>query len=273
VSPPSPISCPPAPMRFEISIAYRELKNDVSATDDLMKKSKHWLLVVTRPDNRELDSIIELRRLEKIWVHYNGHSNLFIPKIYPVATYEGLRNDFDHVLFHHPMNRNPEYKPGLNNCQHFVATFLLFLKAFAYQQQDTGRSFWPGSRYYDILSVLGTGERDGERVLWNLPNPYLSSISAVASLGLTGATGIAAAGAAATKITEVAVPVAGFLGRLGVTQTVAVTVPTVGAGLAAAAVPALIAGAVGVGGITAARCHIWKKKTTFRDPDLYGFPG
>lgn len=113
-------------MRFNIDIAFRDLGNNTSLTDSFMKRSKHWLLVVTGPDGQ---TIIELKKSnnEKIYFH-NGPSTSTPDTTYPVAAYVGERSDFDLVLSHHPMNKNSNDGVDINNCQHFVATFLVFLK-------------------------------------------------------------------------------------------------------------------------------------------------
>jgi len=73
----------------------------------------------------------------------------------------------------HP-RRGSSYSVSDNNCQHFVATFLVFLEAFA--KSTPGRSFQVKEprRYHKILKVVG-GLSTGDA--YNVPNVASEMIS------------------------------------------------------------------------------------------------
>jgi hypothetical protein len=177
-------------------------------------------------------------------------------KCTPVGIYEGDPDDFRHVLEKHPM-RYSEYSEAFNNCQHFVATFLVFLEALA--MHNDGKTFHKFTRYADVIDVLGVKNDD----LFNEANLFLKAGTIVACEGGLGLSGAAATAAQATTV----VPASGLAGFLGMTTTVAA--PT--AGLAAVAAPVCAGLAVGAVIGTIAGCMKWYPKTTFPDPRRVGF--
>lgn len=140
------------------------------SSEEGIMSMKHWALVFN-PKNHFYES----RRVEvgydsdgMIQMRNTSH-NMPLPS-YPFADYEGYLSDIDEVLKIHPMAGH-RYSMVFNNCQHFVATFLVFLEAFASKRWDRVLSVTDSARWTDIYRVL---RRTGS-IYYNEPNRSLQA--------------------------------------------------------------------------------------------------
>jgi len=186
-------------------------------------------------------------------------SDIRLPS-HPLATYQGYPSDIDKVLVVLPIRDGDQYSPYFNNCQHFAATFLIFLEAFALENPEGSFRITEVSRMSQVLSVLN---QDGPKRS-NKANIYMVSSAPVAGIATAGALAAAEATVVSTA------PAAGVLGWFGVTTTV--VAPAAYAGLAAAIAPFTAVATVAAGAALLYQCNTWKGKTEFNDPRDSGFP-
>jgi hypothetical protein len=156
------------------------------------------------------------------------------------------------------------YSAWYNNCQHFVAIYLLFLNAFA--NHADGRYFIidSGDRYASIRNALKMSGRQ----VWNNPNSVMAGLKLMAITSAGATTGAAVIAADATVPATVAAN--GLAGWLGFTNVV--MVPASYASFAAFCVPIAI-GITGLtGGAILKKRNEWKHKTLFDNPLVIGYP-
>jgi hypothetical protein len=123
--------------------------------DDSMAQTKHWALVIT---STTMARIVDLTtpdvkkiyfRVRDFEVDHHLVRTMPMHNKYPVGLFEGHEDDFDLVLRHHPARGLP-YSSTFNNCQHFVANFLLLLKARA--DTSSTKSFQPTALCHKIVN-------------------------------------------------------------------------------------------------------------------------
>jgi hypothetical protein len=115
---------------------------------------KHWVLVFTPPSKSfafTFEAMPSNDGKETICtpvVYQNGWQDAF-----PLGTFYGEWDDLIEILAVHPQ-RGSKYSPSFNNCQHFVATFLLFLQALVSIRPKTWIDIEEPGRYAKIRKVL-----------------------------------------------------------------------------------------------------------------------
>jgi hypothetical protein len=221
----------------------------------------HWTIVIKGPNNYRTLEILPDATHQTMCLIYK-ESDPMARDSDPVATYEGDLEDFEQVLRHHPM-RNTNYSACFNNCQHFVATFLIFLQASTINYPD--KHFLPVSLYHELISDVLEGQ--GE-FLCHKPNHFLIAMQAMSVQMAGGASGAAFVASGTTVTAAVRAP--GIFGWLGC--TVSATAPAWYAGLASLAVPVCAGATIA---LWARYIHIyeaWKRDTKFVDPRIRGFP-
>jgi hypothetical protein len=245
-------------MRFDIGVSFRSLWSSTTSNDK-DKKMMHWIIVIKSPTSyRTVEILPDLANATMCLICRESDPI----DSDPVATYEGDLEDFEQVLRHHPM-RNTDYSACFNNCQHFTATFLIFLQAWTKNYPD--KHFLPVSPYRELIS--GVLERQGE-FLWHKPNLFLMAAQAVSVPMVGGVSGAAFVASGATVTT--AVPASGIFGWLGC--TVSATAPAWYAGLASLAAPVFAGTTIVLWGRYIHICEMWKRDTKFVDPRIRGFP-
>ena len=210
-----------------IGVRYQALGDPTTNLEESVY-SKHWVLVFS---GRDVAFTIEAvadgsRERPEILMEVSPCSPSY--DAFRLGSYSGRWFDFERILRVHPQ-RGSIYSVYFNNCQHFVALFLLFLNALAKSEDGKQFNIDNGERYARIKRTLGIS---GDNV-WNKPNLTMSTLS-WATIGGGGA-----AARAAVLLAEaqqvVTVPAGGLLGFFGATQTT--MVPAAYAGFAAACVP------------------------------------
>jgi hypothetical protein len=247
----------------EITMGVRyQTIGDPTANAEARIYKRHWVLVFTGEEHAvTIEANMDPGEQQNILIERKT-----VPRAYHafrLGTFHGEWSDLRNVLRAHPQI-NTVYSPEYNNCQHFVAIYLLFLNAFA--KHAEGRYFIidNGDRYAGIKKTLNMSEDH----VWNNPNMYMVTLGRAVVAGTTGAAGAAVIAAEAT--TAVTVPAGGIMGWLGVTNVV--VVPAAYATFAAVCVPI----AVGLVGLKAAsilkKRKDWKLKTLFDNPMILGYP-
>lgn len=226
---------------------------------------KHWVLVFS-PPSQEFAFTFEAApgadERKTICTPVNYHTGTY--KAFPLGTYYGEWDDLLDVLRIHPQ-RGSEYSSCFNNCQHFVAIFLLFLQAFAKSTLERKINIDEPTRYTKLRAVLRTA---GEGRVWNEPNIAVGAMLFM-PIPLGGIAGAGAAIAAEATVTST-VSAGGLAGWFGMTTTV--IAPAAYASFAAVCAPI----ALGLTGVAGAAYILnksnWRKNTMFRNPSIYGFP-
>lgn len=242
--------------KFKIGIRFQPIGQDTTSEADIVKS--HWAIVVTPVDKPNWSQRVELATWNDV---------LFFPativekevQAHPLGIWTGYLEDIHKMMEVHPM-RHTSYSVAYNNCQHWAATLLVFLQAFA--STTTGRRFdiEYTARYNRALSVL---QVDGNS-LYHVPNSKLASVHLAGMGGGAAAVGAAAVAAEATVL----VPASGLAGWFGAT----VAVPTAGAAIATAALPFTVGVAAIAGGTYLYKNYSWKSSTKFSDPRKTGCP-
>ena len=246
-------------LKLNVGIRFEPLGQNTTSNGDIT--ITHWALVFTPSDGAGWSFRVELK--------VNPDNVLSFPArvfdnrvdAHPLATFTGYLDDILKLMQVHPM-RGTSYSPTYNNCQHWVATLLIFIRAFS--DSTPGRQYEVTSanmsRYYNVLGVLTP---DGDR-LHHTPNFLLQWVHLVAAGGGAAAVGAATVAAEAT----VMVPASGIAGWLGFT----VAAPTAMAAVATATLPFTAVAAAIVGGSYVYN-HYWRRRTTiFDDPRKRGCP-
>jgi hypothetical protein len=246
-------------MIFNIGVAYSSTNSSSSGAggdgNQSFAKTKHWTLIAY--PSRGTDLRIELGTPDRKTIDLHIVDLKVEWPSYLVAVYDGDRGDFDRVFQHHPMRmKGLGYSAFGNNCQHFVASFVLLLEAYAIHNRS--RTF-ARAEHYD--RVMGALETDGSN-MWHKENIYMAAIHGV---GVYSPAGLVAGGASVAS--EAVVSAGGIAGFFGATS------PAWFAPIAAVAAPV-----VGFGGGIAAVVYIEKKKKEWKEASKYpdyrksGFP-
>jgi hypothetical protein len=256
--------------RYDVGVRFSPI-GDSSTTDETSVATKHWALVFSPLPDRASSRLIELVKGNDGIVAMITTEIDFLLPYHAVAIYEGELSDTDSILEAHPM-RGSCYSAFFNNCQHFVATFLHFLDAFAFEPNDKSFTVTNPARIERVQSVL---TRDG-RQLYNATNMQLEAARVKAVVGAGVAFVAASIGAQATVASTVVstVPASGIMGWLGATTTATstVVVPAAYAAISATAAPIAFGGALVAGFGYKWNERTWKDKTTFNHPFFSGFP-
>ncbi|KAH8828609.1 hypothetical protein DL96DRAFT_1554333 [Flagelloscypha sp. PMI_526] len=242
--------------KFNIGIRFQPIGENTTSEDNIMKC--HWALVVTPVDAPKWSLRVELVTANDVLYFPVSFSEVELAA-HPLGTWTGYLDDVLKMMEVHPM-RGTSYSVVHNNCQHWAATLLVFLEAFA--RITIGRRFdiEYRTRYNNVLKVLTV---DGTS-LYHTPNSKLANVH-LASFG-GGAAAVSAAAIAAEA--TVLVPATGIMGWFGAT----VAVPTAGAALATAALPFTVGAAAIAGGTYLYKNYSWKSATKFDDPRKHGCP-
>jgi hypothetical protein len=257
-------------MRYNVGVRFSPI-GDSSTTDETSVATKHWALVFSpQPDNTSSRLIELVKGNDDIIVMITTEYDFLLPA-HPVATYEGELSDTDRILEAHPM-RGSCYSTFFNNCQHFVATFLHFLDAFAFGHDDRSFTVTDSGRIERVHSVLS---RDG-RQFYNAPNMQLEAARLKAMVGGVATFAAASIAAEATVVSTVVstVPAAGFMGWFGATTTATSTVvaPAAYAAISATAAPVVFGSTIVAGLGYKWKESTWRAKTLFDNPYFSGFP-
>jgi hypothetical protein len=246
---------------YNVGIRFSPVGNPWQ-TEEININRKHWALVFTPTLEPTNSRVIEVISDGKAVIIITNDLNLELPS-HPLAVYEGNLSDTDRILEAHPM-RGSLYAASFNNCQHFAATFLLFLKAYARAHSNRSFRVTHSERMATIQTVL---IKEGTK-LYNSPNIYMQ-IARLSPIPIGGAAFAACAVAAEATVVST-VPAAGIMGWLGATTTV--VAPAASAALAASIAPIAAASTVVAGLGYVWRARVWKDKTMFHDPSISGFP-
>lgn len=218
--------------RIQFGIRYRhtDLLRPLAAKAENEEEGmsvKHWVLVFT-PSSKTFAFTFEAMPSD------DGKETICMPVGYqyssqdafPLGTFYGEWDDLTKILEVHPQ-RGSKYSPCFNNCQHFVATFLLFLQAFASIRPKTWFKIEEPGRYAKIRGVLRNTH--GFRI-WNTCNIALGRVmfmpiplAGAATAGvIVAADATVATTMTSTVVTTVATTVSagGIAGWLGATTTV-----------------------------------------------------
>jgi len=203
-------------MLFDIGIDYPSIGSSSSSSCSSTSRqttisyveamSKRWALIFTPRlgygVTHSSSVQVELNRspADHIDINVNElqHPYNTQPLSHPFATYEGSLEDIDEMLRILPMRSWDEYPAFFNNCQHFVATFIIFLQAFA--KERDGRSFRVTENLCmaQILIAL-TGSKDCRRfsnranmLMFPVSHGVLTVVSVVAVVpAVVGGAGVA----------------------------------------------------------------------------------
>jgi hypothetical protein len=265
-------------VRYIVGIRFSPLGNPDENSDSYVSV-KHWSLVFTPIDDLLADHTVEaypnLKR-KLAFLHRQHDTEI---ESFELAEYQGSPSDIERVLEAHPA-RGSVYSACYNNCQHFAATFLHLLQAFANQALNKTFRIVDPERMRTVQSVLVSEDLK----LYNRPNMLLQfGVEKILALSGAGVAGLTMA-SEATVLTPVVsavtstTPMSGIAGWFGgtVSTTTYVTnlvaTPAAFASTAALAAAAVAGATVAVGGGYLLHRHSWKKYTMFKDPRSHGFP-
>jgi hypothetical protein len=246
---------------FTMGVRYQPLGYPTANAEVAIYK-RHWVLVFTGKEHTfTLEAHKNQDEQQVLLIETNVTSRAY--QAFQFGIFHGKWSDLNDIIRVHPQ-RNTAYSAWYNNCQHFVAIYLLFLNAFANHAEGRYFIIDDGDRYAGIQKSLNMS---GNHV-WNKPNMIMATLKGAAVVSTTGAAGAAAIAAEAT--TAVTVPGGGLMGWLGVTNVV--VAPASYASFAASCVPI----AVGLAGLTGASVlktrNDWKYRTLFVNPLIMGYP-
>ncbi|PVF95982.1 hypothetical protein CPB86DRAFT_553851 [Serendipita vermifera] len=248
---------------YRVGVRFSSLIGDENKSIDKSTKTKHWTLVFTPTLYPVVIRTVEIiPNIDgNIAIANDEHPNQILSV--PIAEYTGLEEDIEKILEAHPM-RGTKYSPCFNNCQHFVASFLLLLEAFVYNQPRRCFQIINRVRMQEVLDVLTS---EGMR-LYNKPNIVLQ-VAQLSHLTLSGGVAIGLAQAAEATVAYT-VPASGIAGWFGLTTSV--VAPAAYAPVAAAIVPVAAIATVGTGATYLWQSKSWKDKSMFNNPRYHGFP-
>ncbi|KAK3325063.1 hypothetical protein B0H66DRAFT_109772 [Apodospora peruviana] len=257
---------------FEVGIRFEPLgqasdpTNSRKTVPDSAKDKCHWALVFAFSEIPDLEIRIELDTPDGKQISFpmsNLTGGAHHVRALPLGRCHNVTvADLEHVRDVHPM-RGSTYDAAHNNCQHWAATFLIFLEAYCSSPSNDRRfEITNSARYEAVLSVLA--QHDDKKSLYHHPNPAMDKINLAPAAVGAGATGLA--GFLTGGTTMVASP--GVWGYLGYQ----VAAPTLMASAATVAVPVLAVGAVWSGASYIRGCYAGVKKSLFGDPRVCGCP-
>jgi len=243
------------PIKLNVGIRFQPIGQDTTSEDNIT--GTHWALVFTPSDGAGWSFRVELVTDKDNVISFPAR--VFDTRVYahPLATFTGYLDDILKLMQVHPI-RGTSYSTTHNNCQHWVATLLVFMRAFSDSTPGRQYEITSAIRHNKVLEVL-TPSGDS---LYHTPNWWLRSGHLAAVGGGAAAVGAAAVAAEAT----VMLPASGIAGWLGLT----VATPTFMALVATAAMPFTVGAAAAVGGTYVFNIYLWRKNTTFDDPRKRG---
>jgi hypothetical protein len=256
---------------YRVGIRYSALVGSTKEDKSTSTKIKHWSLVFTPVLYPVVVRTVEVIPNTDGNVAFTNEEHAGTIPFVTVAEYTGSEEDIERVLEAHPM-RGTKYSACFNNCQHFVAAFLLLLQSFVYKKANKSFQIVDRAQMQDVLDVLTS---EGMR-LYNKPNMVLQFVQ-MSHLTLSGWAAIGLAQAAEATVTYTVtstVPASGIAGWFGATTSVAssVVAPAAYAPVAAAAVPFALIATAGTGAAYLWQSNSWKSKSMFNNPKYYGFP-
>jgi hypothetical protein len=225
-------------------------------------RTSHWILFFERQvgDEGPHSVRLELEKHDDLSMSFRDRYQDHFESAPLIGTFEGCLEDIRGLMKIHPMMKwkgvPRAYSHAHNNCQHWAATMLLFVKAFA--DLTPGRRFeiTDLSLYNSIMEVLLVSGRS----LYHKSNPLLKW-----DLGFVfGGTAAVVTGVAAEATAVVSAP--GIAGLLGFTTVV----PTAMAATAIIIFPYVAAGTVLLAGgyaYNVANMAWWRANTMFVDPE------
>ncbi|PVF93279.1 hypothetical protein CPB86DRAFT_818926 [Serendipita vermifera] len=247
---------------YRVGVRFSSLENP-SENSDKSAVSKQWTLVFTPARDPDVARTVEIFPNLAGKVAILDKEHISEVSSFPIAEYQGFPEDIERILEVHPA-RGLHYSPSYNNCQHFVAAFLILLQVFANDEFDRSFKILDASRMDSVLSVLGT---EGLK-LYNKPNMQLQ-FGAIRALSLSGWAAAGLTHAAEATVTYT-VPASGIAGWFGATTSV--VAPAAYASVAAAAAPVITAATVSAGATYFWHRTQWKKQSMFNNPRYHGFP-
>jgi hypothetical protein len=240
---------------FNVGIRFEPLGTDTTSDSNIEKA--HWSIVFTPSDGAKWSLRVEMVPGRDGILYFPVR--VFDSRMYAhdLATYTGYLDDVLKLMEVHPM-RGTMYSSQYNNCQHWAATLLVSIAASGAYAPGRWYKVTDVERHNKVLKVLKISGSS----IYHAENWWLDTTELLAVMGSSAAaTGTAIAAEATTTVSA-----GGLLGWLGAT----VTVPAVGAGLAAAALPVAGVVAFGTGGMYVYRSYWWRRATTFPDPRRQG---
>jgi hypothetical protein len=247
------------PLRFNVGIRFQPIGEDTTREENIT--TGHWALIFTPCDEaRQWSFRVELQRDSNGVLSFP--MEVFDSRVYahPLATYTGYVDDIKKLMEVHP-RRPTSYSLAYNNCQHWVATLLIFMMAFS--NSAPGRQYECANmtRHNEVLMVL---KQDGDK-LYHRPNWRFHAAHLMAMGGGAAAVGMATIAAEATAMVQAP----GLAGLIGFT----VAAPTATAVFAATIALPFTAFVTATAGSTYVYMnYTWRRSTTFYDPRRWGCP-
>jgi len=252
--------------KFDVGIRFESWIDGSKANESDMLNA-HWVLIFERQvgDSGPCSVRIELSTHKDNSISFHFTEQNHFEGAHLIGTFEGDLTDVRGLMEIHPMSKwggaSGSYSIVNNNCQHWAATMLLYVKAFADSTPRRRFQITNLSRYNRVVGVLLVS---GDS-LYHKPNSVVVNMNLVAAY----VGGIAALVTGAVAETTAVVSAPGIAGLLGFT-TVA---PTAMAAAAITAMP-LVAGVAVISGgalvYNAGWAIWWKQKTMFADPEKRG---
>jgi hypothetical protein len=265
-------------VRYRVGIRFTRLGKPDENSDSLVN-IKHWRLVFAPiGEPRACHTVEAYPNLKRKLAFLHERHDFPIPS-FELAEYRGSSSDLKRVLEAHPA-RGSDYSACYNNCQHFAATFLYFLQAFANEALNKTFRIVDPERMRVVQSVLISEDMK----LHNKPNilfqGVVTKVLALSGVGVAGLMVASEATVATSAVSAVTstVPASGIAGWFGATTSVTtyvvntVAVPAAYASMAAGAASVAAAATVTAVGYYAWTGSHWKKQTNFNDPRSHGFP-
>jgi hypothetical protein len=243
-----------------VGIRYQPL-GDYTANEEVGIYRKHWVLVFSGTEYAfTIEAGADPGKQKDLVMGMNP-----CPVSYPafhLGIFYGKWSDLRRILKVHPQRGSP-YSPFFNNCQHFVAIYLLFLEAFCSKFEGRGRRFIirRDNRYAGIRETLNMSGRH----VWNKPNTVMAILNMAA-----GATTIGAVFNfnAAEYIEDTISAADGVMGWLGVRNSLIDSAPYID--FPTFSLP-IVVGCTGLAaGAILLNVFDWSQKTLFHNPKIVG---
>jgi hypothetical protein len=240
---------------FKVGVRYQPL-GDETANEEVGIYRRHWVLIFS---GREYAFKIEAGAVpgeqKDLFMEMNPCSRSY--PAFHLGVFIGKWSDLRRILKVHPQ-RGATYSPFFNNCQHFVAIYLLFLEAFCNEARERIFIIQHENRYAGITQTLHLHKNH----VWNKPNAVMAVLNMAA-----GATTI---GAALNAAQDTLCATDAFMGWIGVRNGFPTSETF--AGLPAFSVP-IVVGCTGLAaGAFLLMAFDWSQKTLFHNPKIVGYP-
>jgi hypothetical protein len=136
---------------FVVGIRFQPLGKDINRKDGIAWS--HWVLVLTPINGPDWSLRVELKKHRKGAISFPAH--VFDHKVnnFPLCTWRGKLKDITELIQAHPM-RYSTYSACWSNCQHWVATMLVFMLMQALPKTKPGRALLL-ERYWSMLVSQG----------------------------------------------------------------------------------------------------------------------